>query len=304
MNYDDVAAAFLTPPDEAIPEPVVPTSPARRLRDACEPIATIGWWSRAASVEFDRLGVDFFSGYVWGRAAALGDRVETAVVSSAFGVFDTSLLGAVLEEARRGVARDDVLAARERGASRGLRDASGDVPLDRIEESAARLRSALDAVDIAARPLFGSLRALRAPDDPHGALWRAAELYREHRGDGHLAACLVAGLDQVEMNVLTELWLGYPVGEYSSTRGFAADRIEQAVSSMVDRGWIDRDRALTDAGRAVRDHIEQVTDESQSAVMEELGDDVESLIGELAEISASVLAQRAAPADPRKRAAG
>jgi hypothetical protein len=48
----------------------------------------------------------------------------------------------------------------------------------------------------------------------------AAELVREHRGDGHLAAPVAAGLDVVTMNVLT-VWLGYPPGEYSATRVLA-----------------------------------------------------------------------------------
>ncbi len=54
-------------------------------------------------------------------------------------------------------------------------------------------------------------------------------MFREHRGDGHLAACVAAGLDQVEMNVLTELWLDYPAGEYSGTRGFPHERVAAAV---------------------------------------------------------------------------
>ena len=38
----------------------------------------------------------------------------------------------------------------------------------------------------------------RCPSEPHLAYWHAATLLREHRGDGHLAALLAAGLDPVE----------------------------------------------------------------------------------------------------------
>ena len=58
MTYDDIAAIFLAPLDEPIPEPDVTATPARRLRDSLEPIATQGWWSRAAGEQLTELGID------------------------------------------------------------------------------------------------------------------------------------------------------------------------------------------------------------------------------------------------------
>jgi hypothetical protein len=305
MEYSDVAAAYLTPLRSDIAAPVVPDSPARRLRDVLEPIATIGWWSPAAGEQFGAADLDFLTGYVWGRAASLGPDVANDVVASAFGVFDRSMLGAGLDSARRIASHEQILTSRAVGAGAGLAAATTNIPVADLERSTRRLRSALDAVDVTARPLFAALRALPVPDDPHGALWRAAEMYREHRGDGHLAACVSAGLDAVEMNVLTELWLDYPVGEYSGTRGFAPDRIDAAVASLADRGWVDADAgALTAEGRAARERIEHATDDSQRAVMAGLGGDLDVLINDLAPVADAVLASRAAPTDPRKRAAG
>jgi hypothetical protein len=74
VTYDDIAAIFLAPLDEPIPEPDVTTTPARRLRDALEPIATQGWWSRAAGERLTELGVDFFPGYVWAARQHWGPR--------------------------------------------------------------------------------------------------------------------------------------------------------------------------------------------------------------------------------------
>ena len=305
VNHAEVAAVYLTPLDEIVDEPKVPDTPARRLRDVLEPIATIGWWSAAAGQEFAAAGLDFLGGYVWGRAAALGPDVSTDVAASAFGVFDASMLASGITAARQVASHEQVLAGRAAGATAGLEAATPDIASADVERSASRLRSALDAVDVTARPLFSALRALPTPDAPHARLWRAAEMYREHRGDGHLAACVAAGLDMVEMNVLTELWLGYPVGEYSATRGFGADRIDAAVQSLADRGWADAvARDLTEDGRDARERIEAATDESQRAVIVALGDDLDALIADLAPISQAVLAARAAPADPRKRAAG
>ncbi len=103
MTYDDIAAIFLAPLDEPIAEPDVTNTPARRLRDALEPIATQGWWSRAAGERLTELGVDFFPGYVWGRAAALGTP-PAELVAATFGVFDPGLIRAGLRggNSRRG----------------------------------------------------------------------------------------------------------------------------------------------------------------------------------------------------------
>lgn len=304
MQWSDVAAAYLTPTGADQSAPAVPDSPARRLRDAVEPIATIGWWAQAAGDEFESLGLDFFGGYVWGRAASLGGDADVSTVVSAFGVFDAGLVGAVLSGAKPIVSQPDILASRERGAVAGLTAATSTVETELIASAAQRLRATMADVDGAARPFFSGLRALPAPVDPYGALWRAAEMFREHRGDGHLAACVAAGLDQVEMNVLTELWLDYPVGEYSGTRGFTPERLQQAVSTLRAAGWIDGDDALTLEGRALRDEIEVATDRSQHRIIAAAAADVDSLIADLSVIGDAVIASHAAPADPRKRAAG
>jgi hypothetical protein len=159
-------------------------------------------------------------------------------------------------------------------------------------------------VDGAARPFFNGLRALPAPSDPHGALWRAAEMFREHRGDSHLAACVAVGLDQVEMNVLTELWLNYPVGEYSGTRGFAPERVRDAVTTLRASGWVDDDDVLTVDGRAARDEVEAATDQAQYRIIDAVGSGIDALVADLSTIGDAVVASHAAPADPRKRAAG
>src|SRR5262245_64358169 len=103
----------MKPLDEPVEMPAMSGSPARSLRDAIEPIATQGWWSRAVH---ERLSLDFMEAYVWGRAASLGEPCA-AVVVSAFGVFEPAFLSSVYESARSRVSRSDILAAREQGRS-------------------------------------------------------------------------------------------------------------------------------------------------------------------------------------------
>lgn len=304
MDYDAIVTYFLTPAVTPAPAPVVPESPARSLRDAVEPIATIGWWSRAAADRMSALGHDFFDGYVWGRAAALGADVAPAVVVAAFGAFEPAMLASVLQHGRSISSRDSILAARADGAAAGLQAATSGIAPAIVAAFADRLLSALAGLDGTGRPLFAALRDLETPRDAYGRAWRASELVREHRGDGHMAARVAAGLDAVTMNVLTECWLGYRAGDYTSTRGFSADRVEQAVAGLRRRGLMNELGDLTMAGRQLRDDVEAATDRSQNELIAALGMQLEDAVRTASVLGAAILAAHAAPADARKRAAG
>jgi hypothetical protein len=304
VEYDDIAAYFLTPTDTPVPEPRVPNTLERRLRDSMESIATIAWWSRSASESAAEVGLDFFSAYAWGRAASLGPDVAPSVVESCFGVFESGIIERVVTAARAIVSHETILIARQSGAAAGLAASTGSIDPAVIETLGSLLLVALREIDGTGRPLFSGLRALPVPTDPHGALWRGAELVREHRGDGHLAASIAAGMGAIEMNILTELWLGYPLGEYSSTRGFSASRLAGAAAGLQERGWLTAERSLTAEGRDLRDTIELATDASQHALLEALGGDADWILTSATLISSAILASHAAPADARKRAAG
>jgi hypothetical protein len=299
VTYDDIAAVFLAPLDEPIAEPDVTTTPARRLRDSLEPIATQGWWSRAAGERLSELGVDFFPGYVWGRAASLGNP-PAALVAATFGVFDPGLIGAVYEAGAAAASREEILAVRAEGGTASVGSVAGD---DECAALAEPLLDALDGLDALGRPLFAALRSLPLPTSPSGRLWRAAELVREHRGDSHLAALVGAGLDAVEANVLTERWLGFGLGEYSATRGFGTDALDAAAERMQARGWM-VGHDLTDAGRRARVTIEEATDIGQAPLIAALGSRLDEAVEGAAQISARLIAARSFPADPRKRAGG
>ena len=126
---------------------------------------------------------------------------------------------------------------------------------------------------------------------------------REHRGDGHLAALVASGLDMVSANILTELWLSYPLGHYSGSRGIDSDHLMTAVAGLEARGWMDGG-SLTASGRAAREELEAATDRSQDALVEALGSGIDDVIADAEAISEAVVAAAAFPVDPRKRAAG
>ena len=173
-------------------------------------------WSRRTNERLAGLGLDFLSGYVWGRAAALGEPAAGVVVSS-FAVFEPGMLAAVYEQGRTSCSRSDLVVARTESTIESLNDVLGGVDITAVAERLVGAVTTVTTANVAGRPLFAGLADQPWPEDPYGRLWRACDLLREHRGDGHIAACIAAGLGPVAMNVLTELWVGMPLGSYSAT---------------------------------------------------------------------------------------
>ena len=300
MDYADAVASFSNPLPIPLPTPAptIDSSPARRLRDAIEPIAMHSVWSQTTNERLAGLGLNFLTGYVWGRAAALGDP-EPGVVVSAFAVFNPDLIVATYTQGRAAVGRDQMLAARAESTIASLADVLGD---DDVSGVADTLRSAVSSIGGMGRPLFSGLRDQAWPTTPVGVLWRACELAREHRGDGHVALCLSEGLDPIKMNVLTELFVGMPLGSYSASRAWSADEIADAADDLRAAGLIDDD-GLTDSGLEYRREIEARTDALDQPLIDALGG-VDNIVDQLNGWSERCIDAGAFPPDPFKRAAG
>ena len=153
------------------------------------------------------------------------------------------------------------------------------------------------------RCLFSARRAQRPPSDPFERLWWASETLRDHRGDSHIAAATVAGVGPVEMNVLTELALGGPLGRYTATRGWSPAAIDEAAQALRGRGWLSG-RDLTPAGQDARASIERDTDDLDAPVIAALGDGLPRVLAELETWGRACIEAEAFPPDPFKRAAG
>ncbi len=303
MHYDDAIATFFAnpTPEGTVPVPTTRGSVARRLRDAIEPIAMHPVWSRATNEALAAHGLDFFSGYAWGRAAALGEPAPAVVVSS-FAVFEPSMIAGVYEAGRAACDRDQLLATRFEVTTASLTKVLDGTDLD-VAGAAARLRDTVLGLDQAGRPLYAGLAEIPMSDDPVEILWRSAEMIREHRGDSHIAACVAAGLDPIAMSILTELWVGFGLGEYSGTRGWEPEAIAACADRLRADGLLEGDR-LSAAGQAMRDDIEDATDRAQAQLVGHLGDDVDSLLADLERWSQRCVEADAFPPNAYKRAAG
>jgi hypothetical protein len=299
MDYAEAQAAFFGPRDGEA-RTLDWSTPARRLRDAIEPIATICFWSEPAYDAYAAQGLDFLQGYVYGRGCVLGDA-EPTVAAAAFGVFEPGLVAGLFASGREACSVADVRAAKESGATAALRECIGDP--DDLADVVAVLRRACDAADPTGRALHAGLTSLEWPADPVGQLWHACSILREHRGDGHLAALVAAGIDGVQANQLTELWVGWDPLAYTGSRAWSPESMAAGTSSLESRGLV-ADGALTDAGRALREDLETATDTSVRAAVEAIGDDLDRVVARLDEWATAIVERGWFPPDPYKRAAG
>lgn len=271
---------------------------SRRLRDLVEPIAANVYFAPEAQEAYQRLGLGYGSGYFCSRGGCMG-QVPGEVVAAAFGVFNPAIVIPAVTKGWETTTVDAVLEARLEGATASLRRILGDEPpgCDRATEL---LRRAADAATGEARPLFSGLRSLGFPGDPVGDLWRAADLVREHRGDSHNVAWVAAGVDAVEITLLTEAWWRIPLRSYVTTRGWSDEDVDAAVDRLTERGLL-ADGALTPAGEQLRGDIEAATDRGERLIVEALGDDAEELERLLRPWAEAIVAAGGYPVAPWER---
>jgi hypothetical protein len=113
-------------------------------------------------------------------------------------------------------------------------------------------------------------------------LFHAITLLREHRGDGHVAALVLAGLDPCE-SLVTHEAVGDPAlpsGVLQASRAWSDLEWTAAKDRLVARGLLDDD-GLTGAGVALRDEIEMQTDQAGAAPWAELGQERADRLREL-----------------------
>jgi hypothetical protein len=263
---------------------------ARRLRDLVEPIAAAVYFAPEAQRRYEGLGLNYFEGYFCSRSAGLGAAPWRAV-SAAFAAFKPAVVEQAVTGGWEKTTPEDLLQARLDGARDQIVRMAGD-HAESFPAAADLLLELTEGLDMSGRMLFAGLAGLGVPgtDDPVGRLWRAADLVREHRGDGHIAAWIGA-VDSTEITVLTELWWGI----YVWTRGWDGDDVAAARARLTERGLLDAEGGLTDAGRDLREQIERRTDDAERDVVARLGDRTDELFGLLAPISRSLVGKDGYP---------
>ncbi|HEX8802922.1 MAG TPA: hypothetical protein VF743_01975 [Acidimicrobiales bacterium] len=237
---------------------------ARKMWRTLEPYHGMIYFTPRATEAYAAMGITGQAGYFASRAAPLG-AVPAEVVIATFYNFDPSVVRAAIPDAWQCATPEAIVAARFGAADAALRELLGDDALasDEMAEAADLAARAAAACPPEGRPLFAAHTALAWPAEPHLALWHAVTLLREFRGDGHVAALLLAGVDPCEA-LLTHGAAGdndIALDLLKATRGWSDDDWDAARARLRDRGWLDEEDALTADGAAARQRIEDLTDE-------------------------------------------
>jgi hypothetical protein len=268
---------------------------ARRFFDRFEPVHAVTYFSPEARTAFDQLGFrGFWASYFPARSAPFG-VVPPEVVTAAFYNFAPARVAKALPAAWDVASPTDLLRIRQESAVAALRrygvtdDEAG--VASELAERAAR------SAPLDGRPLFAANVALDWPDDPVARLWHAVTLLREQRGDGHVAVLSTLGVSGRESNVLHAAAGRVPQEMIMRSRDYDEEQWEHYRARLAGRGLLDADGALTDAGRDLKQRIEDTTDRLALSALDALEDDeIERLFRALTPITRKVVAAGDVPA--------
>ncbi|TMB50124.1 MAG: MarR family transcriptional regulator, partial [Chloroflexi bacterium] len=113
-------------------------------------------------------------------------------------------------------------------------------------------------------------------------LFHAASLLREYRGDGHIAALMTERVAGLEAHVLFALDMDMPAERFGRIHHLPALQLAAVIEGMRDRGLIGDDGWLTERGRAVKQRVEELTDDLAAKPYDSLEpDELDELVATL-----------------------
>ena len=264
---------------------------ARAMWTHFEPVHAVCYFSTDARSAFETAGLHgFWRGYFAGRAAPLGP-VSAEVVTASFYNFAPSMVARAIPGVWDLITAAEALRVRAAGAATALRGLLAGLE-PQVKPAADRLWAVASGLDCAGRVLAAANAALPEPDDDFARLWQAATTLREHRGDGHWAALLAAGIDGCEVLVL-RCALDMRREVLQPIRRWSDDQWEAARSRLTERGYLGAGGEPTEAGRMAHRAVEEATDRAAARPWAGLGDaataDLAAVLAPIAEACATVI---------------
>lgn len=238
---------------------------SRRAWAGLEALHVVGYFAEETTAEYVALGLHPRLSYFASRAAAMG-AVGPRVSEATFYVFAPWLHAKALPAAWDVTTPERLVQARRTGVANALQRVVG---APDVSEALGLARRVCDGLTAPGRALYAGHAELDWPDDDLLALWHAATLVREHRGDGHLAGLVTHGIDPVEATVLDGVWSG-KTGFLRKSRGWNEEEYADAERRLGERGWLDG-TGLTDRGHQARAELESHTDEAAMSGWEGIG---------------------------------
>jgi len=255
---------------------------SRRMWSLFEPYHAITYFAPECRTAYRGVGLKgFWMGYFGGRAAPLGEA-SAALVAATFYNFAPAMVQRSVPDAWAFASVQQILDARIDGVDKALRRILGDgVTAPEVSEAASLAESAVARTELAGRPLFAANIDVAVPEPPHLRLWWAVTCLREHRGDGHVAALLNAGLDGCEAHVSLAGTGTVSRGTLQPNRGWTDEQWSLAADRLVARGWLDAEQNLTLDGREARRRVESDTDRMAREPWDRLGEPSSERFAEL-----------------------
>ena len=287
---------------------------ARAAYKAFEPYHLVAYFGPHVTATYERLGLGWRAGYTGLRGSALG-AVPGALVAATFFNFNPDAIERAWESALEKHSVDDLNAARTHAVDEGLRDALDDrVDDPALAEATLLMREVISTASVAGRPLASAYAALPRPLEPHLQLWHDTTLWREWRGDGHIAALTLAGLDPLESLVLYDADLRSQPSSVVDGRGRSAMQpsrkwddqawdatIERLAARELVRVETDGNAVLTGDGATLRQRVEDQTDDAAGSVWVHVTDaQAEALFGAVRPFVKAVIDAGFLPGTSRK----
>lgn len=238
-------------------------SVARRLFQLVEPVAVVTYMADEPTEAVMALGLrNVWDAYFAGRAAPLGREVPAAVVHALFYNFADGEVARHIPRVWDTVTPAAANAAREQGSVAALRRILGELAdTPGVIRAGDLATKAGTSAPMEGRALYAAVRTLPVPTEPVARLWHGANLLREHRGDGHVAALVTMGIGGTEAHVLHALSEGMPAEQFGRVSHLPHAKLAAVADGMRARGLIGTDGWLTAAGRQIKERVETLTDE-------------------------------------------
>jgi len=255
---------------------------ARKAYGILEPLVAMIYFVPEGPTNYEKLGLKPRQGYFCSRSAALG-AVPGEVVAATFYNFNPAIVIPLVDEGWKITTPQATAEARNQAVVEALTHliAEEDGTVPDVSRAVALSRKATANLKMEGRPLFAAHQAQPWPESNDLlSLWWGANLLREFRGDGHIAALLANDISGLEAMLMAIGWSELAAQMKTmlfKTRVWSDEQMAEAYKDLEARGLM-QGETLTEAGRALRDSIEETTDKLAVAPWRNLGDEAEEYL--------------------------
>jgi hypothetical protein len=262
-------------------------------RAALQSHRLVGWiyWDPRAIGNYAALGVPEGLGYYIATRGATLAAAGDDVVTAAFYSIHPDFVRMGLDLCRSATTFEAAAAARDAAVVDGLREYVPEI-CDDLSAMSEHLWDAADALPSSGRTLFASTRAWPRPEhDPLLGAWLAVNCIREWRGDTHWAIQIAEDVSGTAAGILDGAWRHYDDDWLARSRGADDAALAAGFAELEARG-LASDGAVTAAGIAYRQGLEDRLDDLASAAWRILGEERSRAFVELIEPVGARLVER------------